>query len=143
VTAGSVLRRAMFRAEMWFWARTLPLRCRKSRDFADIMRIADAGADRRYNGFAAPYIAHRAKRAARRPWVMRDRRCLREGILAYRFLTLAGIPADMYFGVDRKSIGSAKLSAHCWVVVDGKPLLNPPEPSMVTVFIEKNRAGHA
>lgn len=141
--ASSAIRRVMFRTELWFWARTLPLRCRKSRDFADIMKIADAGASRRYAGLTAADIAHRAKRAARRPWVMRDRRCLREGILAYRFLTLAGIPADMVFGVDRKSIGSAKLAAHCWVVVDDKPILNPPEPSMVTVFVEKNRAGSA
>jgi hypothetical protein len=128
---------------MWFWAKTLPLRCRKSRDFADILRIADAGSDRRYAGLAATYIAKRAKRAARRPWVMRDRRCLREGILAYRFLTLAGVPATIHFGVDRTSIGKAKLSAHCWVSADDMPVLNPPEPTMVTIFTEKNRAGTA
>jgi hypothetical protein len=140
MSPNGVLRWLMFRTELWFWARTLALRCRKSRDFSDIMKIADAGPARRYRGLAAPYIAHRSKRAARRPWVMRDRRCLREGILAYRFLTLAGIPAEMHFGVDRKSIGSAKLSAHCWVVADNMEILNPPEPSMVTIFVEKNRA---
>lgn len=138
-----LLLRLRFRTELWFWAKTLPLRCRKSRDFADIMRIADAGTSRRYAGLAAAYVARRAKKAGRRPWVMRDRRCLREGILAYRFLTLAGVPATIHFGVDRTSIGKAKLSAHCWVSADDMPVLNPPEPTMVTIFTEKNRVGTA
>lgn len=140
MTTGLLLR-ARFRAELWLWSKTLPIRCRKSRDFADILRIADAGASRRYAGLAAAYIAKRAKRAARRPWAMRDRRCLREGILTYRFLTLAGVPATIHFGVDRTSIGKAKLAAHCWVSGDDMPVLNPPEPSMVTIFTEQNRVG--
>ncbi|BCP53099.1 hypothetical protein K32_17160 [Kaistia sp. 32K] len=139
----NLLLRAKFRAEMWFWAKTLPFRCRKSRDFSDILRIAHAGASRRYAGLRSAYIGTRAKKAGRRPWLMRDRRCLREGILAYRFLTLAGIPATIHFGVDRTSIGKAKLSAHCWVSAVGMPILNPPEPTMVTIFTEQNRAGPA
>jgi hypothetical protein len=135
----NLLTRAKFRAELWFWARTLPLRCRKSIGFADVLRVADAGASRRYAGLDAAYVARRAKKAARRPWVMRDRRCLREGILAYRFLTLAGIPATIHFGVDRTSIDKAKLEAHCWVSAPDMPVLNPPEPTMVTIFTEQNR----
>ena len=60
-----------------------------------------------------------------------------------RFLTLAGVPATIHFGVDRTSIGKAKLAAHCWVSADDMPVLNPPEPTMVTIFTEKNRVGTA
>jgi hypothetical protein len=138
---GDLLLRLKFRAEMWVWAKTLPIRCRKSRSFAEVLKIADAGPSRPYAGLAASYIAKRAKRAARRPWAMRDRRCLREGILAYRFLTLAGVPATIHFGVDRTSIDKATLAAHCWVTAENMPVLNPPEPSMVTIFTASNATG--
>jgi hypothetical protein len=125
-------------SEVWLWARLLPFLCAKSKSFADILKVSDVGSSRRYRGMPVAEIVSRVKLAARHPWLMRDRRCLREGILAYRFLTLANVPAKIHFGVDRNSIGAPKLDAHCWVTVGDEVVLNPPSPSMVTVFIHDN-----
>ncbi len=130
-------------AEMWLWARMLPFLCPKTKAFGDILRLSTAGPSRRYRGIPVDEIARRAKHASRHPWLMRDRRCLREGILAFRFLTLADIPAKIHFAVDRSSIDAPVLAAHCWVTVADKPIINPPTPSMVTIFVRDNKLADA
>ena len=59
--------------------------------------------------------------AARR---MRGRPCLRRGLLLFYFLRSAGIPAILYFGVYRTS--GPREQAHCWIVVNGKCVADPP-----------------
>ncbi|HEX6000466.1 MAG TPA: lasso peptide biosynthesis B2 protein, partial [Hyphomicrobiaceae bacterium] len=76
----------------------------------------------------------RVKRATRRPWLMRDRPCLRQGLLAMRFLRLAGYRPVLHFAIDRTSVSRDVLSAHCWVSLDGEVLLNPATPSMVEIL---------
>jgi hypothetical protein len=66
---------------------------------------------------------------------MRNRRCLRQGLLAYRYLRLAGFRPALHFGVDRRSLADPDIKAHCWLVLDGEAILNPPDPSMVTVLV--------
>ena len=78
------------------------------------------------------------KRATRRPWLMRDRPCLRQGLLAMRFLRLAGYRPVLHFALDRTSVASSVLSAHCWVTLDGKVLLNPATPTMVEILAYVN-----
>lgn len=127
-----------FVVETWFWARVLPLLCLKSKSFADILQVGRVGSSRRYGGLSVEAITDRVKRVARHPWLMRDRRCLREGMLAFRFLTLAGIPAKIHFGVDRDSVSAPVLSAHCWISVNGEVVMNPPSDRMVTIYVRQN-----
>ena len=133
----SVLQRVWFRVALFAWAGILPTLCYK-RDLKSVIALVNAPARAPYSGLPAGYIIFRVKRATRRPWFMRDRRCLREGVLAYRFLKLAGFEPEVHFGVDRASVSSIRLQAHCWVILDGHVVLNPPEPSMVEILVLRN-----
>jgi hypothetical protein len=65
---------------------------------------------------------------------MRDRRCLREGLLGHRFLRLAGFDPELRFGVDPKSLQTPRVSAHCWVCLDGRPVVSDSLPGMVEIY---------
>ena len=62
---------------------------------------------------------------------MRHRRCLREGLLAYRFLGEAGHAPTIHFSIVRGTLDRPAPMAHCWVSVDGEAIVNPPTPEMV------------
>ncbi len=129
-----LLRRLRFRVALWFWARLLPVLAWE-RNLTSLLALTKPREVVPYRGLAADYIARRVKKATRRPWVMRDRPCLREGVLAIRFLRLAGFAPTLHFAVDRTSVTRDMLSAHCWVVLDQQTMLNPPTSSMVEVLV--------
>src|SRR5262245_15649728 len=107
----SSARRLRFRADLWLWARLLPLLAYR-RDLSSLLALSEPASARPYAGLEAAEVARHAKRTARRPWFMRDRRCLREGILAHRFLRLAGYEPELRFGIDRTSVSGDLLGAH-------------------------------
>jgi hypothetical protein len=72
---------------------------------------------------------------------MRDRRCLREGLLAFRFLSMAGYGPVLRFGVQRGSAARGqRLSAHCWIEVENETMLNPPLPDTVEILCHSSAA---
>lgn len=87
-----------------------------------------------YAGIGSQEIVAAVRAVMARPWLMRDRRCLRSALLAFRFLRLAGYPAIMHFSVAPPGRDDRPLRAHSWVTVDGACLLDPPEPTMVALF---------
>jgi hypothetical protein len=101
---------------------------------AGVRRYTSAPARTLYAGLSAAYVAGRVTRVARRPWVMRDRRCLREGLLAFRFLSLAGHRPELRFGVDPASVSGPLLKAHCWVCLEGRPIVSDSFPGMVEIL---------
>jgi hypothetical protein len=123
-----------FSASVWIAARLLPA-CVGSSDLDRLLSLATPrpGASG-YPTLSAAEIAAAIKRAARRPWVMRDRRCLREGLLAFRYLSLAGHRPLLHFAVEPGSLSESRLSAHCWITVDGQVLMNPPTSTMMPLF---------
>lgn len=123
-----------FPVSLWVATRLLPA-CVGSSDLHSLLSLATPRAGQsayRENSPAA--IASAVKRAARRPWVMRDRRCLREGLLAFHYLSLAGHRPLLHFAVEPQSLSDRKMSAHCWVTVDEEVLMNPPTPTMMKLF---------
>ena len=128
----STLQRVRFRAALFCWARLLPVLAYR-RDLKSLFAQADPPDRKPYAGLPSAYIIKRVRRTAHLPWLMRDRQCLREGVLAYRFLKLAGFEPEVHFGVDRTSVAKERLSAHCWVVLNGSIVLNPPAPSMIEI----------
>src|SRR5690349_15094261 len=108
-------RQLVFRADLWLWARLLPVLAFR-RDLPSLLAFACSRTGRPYIGFAPAYVAKRVKRVVRKPWLMRNRQCLREGVLAYRFLRQAGHEPRLHFGIDRKSLNQSLVAAHCWVV---------------------------
>ena len=123
-----------FAAGVWIAARLLPV-CVGSSELDRLLSMATPRPGRSAHTHLSPAaIAAAVKRAARRPWVMRNRRCLREGLLAFHYLRLAGHHPLLHFAVEPGSLSEAKLAAHCWVTVDDDVLMNPPTPTMMNLF---------
>ncbi|HSM19030.1 MAG TPA: lasso peptide biosynthesis B2 protein, partial [Hyphomicrobiales bacterium] len=135
-------KRVRFRTELWIRARLLPLQIR-GRNLSSILRSAEPAAHGAYRGLEARYIVRRVRKAVRRPVQMRDRRCLREGLLAYRFLRQAGFAPELVFGVDKRNIHGPDPTAHCWIRLDGAAILNPPEPDMTAILYHPTGTGAA
>jgi hypothetical protein len=131
----AVLEHLRFRLALWIWARWLPVLAYYRRDLKSLINSVVPASDTRYRGLEAAYISKRVRRVVRKPWLMRDRPCLRSGLLAYRFLALAGHKPELHFGVDQASVSASRLSAHCWVVLDGRVILNEPARGMIEVFV--------
>lgn len=131
---GTLLTRLRFRVALWLNARLLPLKLPRDRPLTDVLSLADAAASTRYAGLSEAYVLKRVLRTTRRPILMRDRRCLRQGILAFKFMNAAGHKSELHFGVDRGSVAGL-VTAHCWLVHDGKIVLNPPDPGIVPILI--------
>ncbi|MCY6382616.1 lasso peptide biosynthesis B2 protein [Hoeflea prorocentri] len=129
-------RRRLFRLEIWLTARLLPLLL-AGRDLTGSMRLADGGAWPRYADFDADFIARAVMRVTRRPWLMRERRCFRQGILGYRFLKKAGYRPELHFGIEAGSVETSKINAHCWVVLNGHPVVNDIMDDMIPIHVHK------
>ena len=116
----------------------MPVRIR-GRDLARLIAQYEPGEKRSLTGLKTADILGAVRRATRHPWTMRDRRCLRQGLLAYRYLTLAGHRPELHFGLEKSSLADPRIRAHCWVVLDDGTVLNPPEDGMMTIFVYDGR----
>jgi hypothetical protein len=124
-----------FQTDLWLAARMLPMFTRRN-DLEPLLLLATPARGRRaYEGLAADAIVDAVKASVARPWRMRGRRCLREGLLAFHYLTLAGHAPLLHFGVITQSLGGDKPSAHCWVSIGGEIVLNPPGKPMHELFV--------
>lgn len=137
-----VLLRALFRVHLWASARLMPILV-GCRSFESVLKLAPLSAPTPYRGLSSAYIVAAVNRTVRHPWLMRDRRCLREGLLAHRFLRFAGFDPDLRFGVDPKSMQAPRMSAHCWVCLDGRPVVSDSLPGMVQIYRHHADAGKA
>lgn len=129
-----LMTRARFGLELWLAARLLPIRVR-GRTFAEVLALAPLDEPTPYAGLPLRYITRRVQRVVRHPWLMKDRQCLREGLLGFRFLSRAGFTPELRFAVDRGTVETDDITAHCWVSVDETPVISDTEPEMVTVYI--------
>lgn len=126
--------RLPFPVHLWLAAKLMP-QVIKHKELADILaRSTPRASDRNYSGLQAPEIIKAVQAVVAKPWRMRGRRCLREGLLAFHFLKLAGFKPVLRFGVIKQSFVSGHPKAHCWVLVDDQILLNPPIEPMVHLF---------
>ena len=123
-----------FRIDLWAAARTLPFRIH-GRTLSEILNISRAPRPDAYTGLSRDYIVNAVVRIVRRPLWMRDRRCLREGLLAFKYLEAAGFKPKIYFGVDRNAPHRPDVTAHCWVVCSEEVVLNPPAADMVPILV--------
>ena len=129
----SALARGLFRARLWLSARMLPMRI-AGKDFATMLAMFEPKGAQRTPHWSLDYLERSVRWAVRGPILMRDRRCLRSGLLGYAALKAAGYAPELRFSVDRKSVATDRLAAHCWVCVDGLPVINQPLPDHVVVF---------
>jgi len=127
--------RLRFALELFLRARLLPLRLRRDLPFDEMLDLATPPAKMPYRGLSGEEISAAVHRAVRHPLMMRDRRCLREGVLCFRFLRAAGFDPRLHFGVDPGSLNASRLSAHCWVTLDGETLAGATAIPMVPLHV--------
>jgi hypothetical protein len=129
-----------FRSDLWVAARLLPMFARRN-DLEPLLAMATPMPGARANvDLGVQAIVEAVKASVARPWRMRGRRCLREGLLAFHYLALAGHAPVLHFGVVPQSLKGKKPSAHCWVSVGGQIVLNPPGRPMHELFVYDGRA---
>ena len=133
----SFLKTCRFRIDLWLAARSLPWRV-AGKSFEDILALASPKGRVDYSGLPAEYISRRVRKSVRRPWLMRDRRCLREGLLGFEFLRRSGYSPELHFAVDPASLSKERIAAHCWVCLDGKPVVGDRQGDQVTIFIHRS-----
>lgn len=121
-------------ADVWLgvrvlgWALVLPV-------LKQVLPIRSlAGAVRAYRPRATRDVALEARIVTFARWAARIIRwrdggnCLERGLLAYRFLGLAGAHPQLVVGLDREQAGD--LIGHAWVVLDGR-VVGEPSDSLV------------
>ena len=133
----SFLKTWRFRIDLWLAARSLPWRV-AGKSFEDILALASPEGRVDYAGLPAEYISRRVRKSVRHPWLMRDRRCLREGLLGFEFLRRSGYSPELHFAVDPASVSKERIAAHCWVCLDGKPVVGDRQGNQVTIFIHRS-----
>lgn len=131
----SILPRLLLRCELWVHARILPFQA-WGKSLEETLTLAQPNPlMSHYKNLSPDYIARAVRRTTRRPWIMRDRRCLRQGLLTYRYLVHNGLQPQLHFGVSDDVVTSEKVAAHCWVTLDGKILIGESEISYVEVLV--------
>ena len=115
----------------------LPFRVRQL-PLNEILRLVQPGHSTPYKGLPVAHILRCVRRTARRPILMRDRRCLREGLLAFKFLGAAGYKAELHFGIDTTTLSRPDLKAHCWIVCGNQTVLNPPDANMKPILVYRD-----
>jgi len=128
------LDRLAFRLRLWIAARTLPARI-AGREFSQILTDASSVPANNWPRFPVPYIARSVRRVARWPFLMRNNRCLRTGLVGFSALRRCGYEPRLHFSVDPKSVGRPSLSAHCWVTLDGVEVINARIPGQVQIHV--------
>ena len=132
----SFLERWRFRFDVWLSTRILPFRLR-GKAFNEILRDYPDAAAARYPRFPVDFIARTVRKAARNPLLMRDRRCLRTGLVGFDYFYRCGYSPELHFAVDSGSLNADRLSAHCWVTVDGHEVVNRRNSGQVTIYVHR------
>lgn len=113
------------------WSLFVPIVAQQS-NLQRLLAWTGPGKQKPYRGLGAETIWRCCHGTVKHPMVMRDRPCLREGLLLNRYLVMAGFEPTLHFGIDKDSIQDAKVRAHCWVCL-GERVFNPPAASMVEI----------
>ncbi|MEM1039602.1 MAG: lasso peptide biosynthesis B2 protein [Pseudomonadota bacterium] len=122
------------KVEIWLRARLLPFQIR-NHALGDVLALADAKPTSRLQGTDWDLICKYAWRLTRKPLLMRNRQCLRTGVLGYAMLRRAGYEPQLWFGIDDASLHEPALEAHCWVVLNGDCVIDQKNENMTVIHI--------
>lgn len=127
------MREAILRMHIWIVALFVPLIVR----LFSLKRVLGLATPptwiHPYTPVSCERIAELVRKRLERPWMMKRRACLREGLTLFHFLCLARQPAILQIGVFEPGPAGTRSHAHCWVTLNGRPLSHPPEAEVATV----------
>lgn len=125
---------AKFLFDLWVHARLLCFRVPKRSHFSTVISLLGRVQITPPAHMNPDQIAAIVLNVTRRPWMMRDRRCLRQGILAYWCFKAGGYEPRIHFAIDLGSLQTEKTKAHCWITIEGRSVMNDSLPDMQTFF---------
>lgn len=125
--------RTLFRARLWLAARLLPLRI-AGKPLDGMLALFEPREGVALPHFPLDYVGRSVRWAVRAPLLMRNRRCLRSGLLGYQALRRAGYVPQLHFSVARSAASAPRVEAHCWVSIEGRPVVNEPMAGHVLLF---------
>lgn len=96
---------------------------------------------RPYRGVAPEEVSELVGRRLARPWHMKRRACLREGLVLFHFLCLAGHEPVLHFAVFPPEPRPRAMHAHCWVTLGGRACSAPPREPTAEVMRYDRSAG--
>ena len=128
----------VFRWSVWLNAKALPFFVPKGLAFHRVVSLLARSPEGGFGALPVQAVVDTVIWATKHPWLMRDRRCLRQGILAFRYLKATGHEPVIHFGIEPVSLKDEKVRAHCWVTVNGTPVMSDRLPGMKTIFMFPN-----
>lgn len=129
----TALRRWLLPRHIWLLAALVPLLV-KILPFKHLLHLLTPSARRTpYRGVRPEQVAELVAKRLANPYHMSHRRCLRESLVVFHFLRLAGWPAVLNIGVYPPGTSPKGTKAHGWVSLDGQVLTSPPEGPVALV----------
>jgi hypothetical protein len=130
----------LLRAHLWTMAALIPLLVRFL-GLRHVLFLMTPPRRRRLYGSVAPEcLVALVRRRLERPRVMKRRKCLREGLLLFHFLRLAGQPAVLKIGVFPPGPDGARNHAHCWITLHDAALTVPPQGEVAVLLVHPREA---
>ena len=127
------MKQKLMRAHVWLLAGLTPLLVKVMPLKWLLGLLTPPGRFRPYRGLGADQIVEAVRRRLAAPKNMRRRACLREALMLFHFLRLAGEPAVMHFSVYAPGDDS-RMHAHCWVTVGDRAVSSPPGDPHATML---------
>ena len=123
--ADAALTLPLLYSSVWTAARWLPYAI-SGRNLSEILELMDKKSRKTFWKSTPEDISRAIDFATACPIFMRGRRCLRQGLLGYKFLKASGFTPELIFSVDKASVDTNCLRAHCWVEVNGQAVVGQP-----------------
>jgi len=127
--------RTLLRLHVWLVASVLPLLVRLIPLPALLRLLTPPAIFRPYRGMSSQAIAEAVNSRLAKPVNMKRRACLRRGLTLFHFLKLAGLAATLHVAVYPPVNDPERMHAHCWVILDGKDISDPPEQPYATMMV--------
>lgn len=119
-------------AHIWLLATLIPLLDRLFPLRVILRLLTPPGGLVPYRGTTVNRISEAVCARLQRPLHMRRRACLRKGLMLFHFLRLAGLPAELHFGV--YPADGMRRRGHCWVTSGSRTLNSKPTRPVAVVL---------
>ena len=129
----------ILRSHVWLVATLVPLLVRLLSLKTVLRLLTPPSYLRPYRGAEVDRIVTTVRRRLSSPVNMRRRYCLREGLVMFHFLCLAGKPAILQIGVYSPQIKGRRMRAHCWVTLGAACISSRPASEPLAVILRHSQ----
>jgi len=135
------VRRLALRAHIWWTACLIPVLDRLLPLRGVLWVLTPARWWHPYRGMAPEAIGGLVRRRLAHPRQMKRRACLREGLILFHFLCLAGLEPVLHFAVFPAEAPPRPMHAHCWVTLGDVACSAPAQPPCAEMMRHSRATG--